>query len=134
MTQVLVTGGAGFIGSNFVRHALATHRDWRITTLDKLTYAGRIESLRDVMDDPRHTFVRGDICDQVVSAPLVERADIVVHFAAETHVDRSISAAGEFIRSNIPVASMTILDAAHISNVEQPHAFTDAVVGFLTQR
>ena len=63
MTQVLVTGGAGFIGSNFVRHALAAHRDWRITTLDKLTYAGRIESLRDVMDDPRHTFVRGDICD-----------------------------------------------------------------------
>ena len=111
MTQVLVTGGAGFIGSNFVRHALATHRDWRITTLDKLTYAGRIESLRDVMDDPRHTFVRGDICDQVVSAPLVERADIVVHFAAETHVDRSISAAGEFIRTDV-IGTFTLLEAA----------------------
>jgi dTDP-glucose 4,6-dehydratase len=111
MTQVLVTGGAGFIGSNFVRHALAAHRDWRITTLDKLTYAGRIESLRDVMDDPRHTFVRGDICDQVVSAPLVERADIVVHFAAETHVDRSISAAGEFIRTDV-IGTFTLLEAA----------------------
>jgi dTDP-glucose 4,6-dehydratase len=111
MTQVLVTGGAGFIGSNFVRHALATHRDWRITTLDKLTYAGRIESLRDVMDDPRHTFVRGDICDQVVAAPLVERADIVVHFAAETHVDRSISAAGDFIRTDV-IGTFTLLEAA----------------------
>ena len=111
MTQVLVTGGAGFIGSNFVRDALGTHRDWRITTLDKLTYAGRIESLRDVMDDPRHTFVRGDICDQVVSAPLVERADIVVHFAAETHVDRSISAAGEFIRTDV-IGTFTLLEAA----------------------
>jgi dTDP-glucose 4,6-dehydratase len=111
MTQVLVTGGAGFIGSNFVRQALATHRDWRITTLDKLTYAGRIESLRDVMDDPRHTFVRGDICDQVVSAPLVERADIVVHFAAETHVDRSIAAAGDFIRTDV-IGTFTLLEAA----------------------
>jgi len=111
MTQVLVTGGAGFIGSNFVRHALAAHRDWRITTLDKLTYAGRIESLRDVMDDPRHTFVRGDICDQVVSAPLVERADIVVHFAAETHVDRSIMAAGEFIKTDVE-GTFVLLEAA----------------------
>src|SRR4029079_4691332 len=111
MTQVLVTGGAGFIGSTFLPHAPATHRNWRIPRLDKLTYAGRIESLRDVMDDPRHTFVRGDICDPVVSAPLVERADIVVHFAAETHVDRSISAAGEFIRTDV-IGTFTLLEAA----------------------
>src|SRR4029077_9651939 len=135
MTQVLVTGGAGFIGSNFVRHALATHRDWRITTLDKLTYAGRIESLRDVMDDPRHTFVRGDICDQVVSAPLVERADIVVHFAAETHVDRSISAAGEFIRTDV-IGTFTLLEAAR----KAPHLrrfvqiSTDEVYGSVAER
>ena len=86
--NVLVTGGAGFIGSNFVRYALATHADWRVTTLDKLTYAGRRENLHDVTDNPRHTFVHGDICDASVAAPLVEAADIVVHFAAETHVDR----------------------------------------------
>jgi len=63
MVEVLVTGGAGFIGSNFVRYALATHPEWRVTTLDKLTYAGRKENLHDVMNDPRHTFVHGDILD-----------------------------------------------------------------------
>ena len=71
MVEVLVTGGAGFIGSNFVRHALATHADWHVTTLDKLTYAGRRENLHDVMDHSRHAFVHGDICDAQVSAPLV---------------------------------------------------------------
>ena len=96
MVEVLVTGGAGFIGSNFVRHALAAHPDWRVTTLDKLTYAGRRENLHDVMDNPRHTFVHGDIADAAVSGPLVERSEIVVHFAAETHVDRSIMARRRF--------------------------------------
>src|SRR6188768_4228694 len=82
MVEVLVTGGAGFIGSNFVRHALAAHADWRVTTLDKLTYAGRRENLHDVMTHDRHAFVHGDILDAAVSGPLVERANIVVHFAA----------------------------------------------------
>src|SRR5450756_913043 len=90
MVEVLVTGGAGFIGSNFVRYALAAHPDWRVTTLDKLTYAGRMENLHDVMDDPRHSFVRGDIADAELVRPLVMRSNLVVHFAAETHVDRSI--------------------------------------------
>jgi dTDP-glucose 4,6-dehydratase len=111
MTEVLVTGGAGFIGSNFVRHALAAHDDWRVTTLDKLTYAGRLENLRDVMDSPRHTFVRGDIVDEAVSAPLVDRSEIVVHFAAETHVDRSIASAGDFIRTDV-VGTYVLLEAA----------------------
>ena len=75
MVEVLVTGGAGFIGSNFVRHALQAHPDWRITTLDKLTYAGRMETLKDVIDDPRHRFVRGDVADPHVAAPLVHAAD-----------------------------------------------------------
>jgi dTDP-glucose 4,6-dehydratase len=101
VVNVLVTGGAGFIGSNFVRYALATHPNWRVTTLDKLTYAGRRENLHDVMDNPRHTFVHGDIADAPVSGPLVEQSDIVVHFAAETHVDRSIMAAGDFIRTDV---------------------------------
>lgn len=111
MVEVLVTGGAGFIGSNFVRYALRTHADWRVTTLDKLTYAGRRENLHDVMDDPRHTFVHGDIVDAAVSAPLVERAAIVVHFAAETHVDRSIMAAGDFIRTDVE-GTFVLLEAA----------------------
>ncbi|HVG86311.1 MAG TPA: dTDP-glucose 4,6-dehydratase [Vicinamibacterales bacterium] len=110
-THVLVTGGAGFIGSNFVRYALQTHTDWHVTTLDKLTYAGRRENLHDVMDDPRHTFIHGDICDAKVAGPLVEASDIVVHFAAETHVDRSILAAGDFIRTDVE-GSFVLLEAA----------------------
>ena len=111
MVEVLVTGGAGFIGSNFVRFALAAHEDWRVTTLDKLTYAGRLENLQAVMDDPRHTFVRGDVTDPSVAAPLVERAEIVVHFAAETHVDRSIQGAGEFITTDV-YGTFVLLEAA----------------------
>jgi dTDP-glucose 4,6-dehydratase len=111
MVDVLVTGGAGFIGSNFVRYALSRHPDWRVTTLDKLTYAGRRENLHDVMDHPRHRFVHGDILDDSVSGPLVERAEVVVHFAAETHVDRSIRAAAEFIRTDVE-GTFVLLEAA----------------------
>ena len=78
LVEVLVTGGAGFIGCNFVRHALQAHPDWRITTLDKLTYAGRRVNLHDVMTHERHAFVHGDIVDASVSGPLVERSNIVV--------------------------------------------------------
>ena len=111
MVEVLVTGGAGFIGSNFVRHALATHADWRVTTLDKLTYAGRLENLREVEGHARHRFVRGDIADPAVAAPLVTAAEIVVHFAAETHVDRSIMSAGDFITTDV-YGTFVLLDAA----------------------
>jgi dTDP-glucose 4,6-dehydratase len=111
MVAVLVTGGAGFIGSNFVRYALRTHADWQITTLDKLTYAGRRENLQDVMADARHTFVHGDICDRAVAGPLVEHSHIVVHFAAETHVDRSIMAAGDFLRTDVE-GTFVLLEAA----------------------
>src|SRR5262245_27867323 len=111
MLDVLVTGGAGFIGSNFVRYALDTRADWRVTTLDKLTYAGRRENLHDVMAHPRHQFVHGDICDAAVSAQLVERSHIVVHFAAEQHVDRSSRAAGDFIRTDVE-GTFVLLEAA----------------------
>jgi dTDP-glucose 4,6-dehydratase len=111
MVNVLVTGGAGFIGSNFVRYALEHHPDWHVTTLDKLTYAGRRENLHDVIDDPRHTFVHGDIADAPVSGPLVERSEVVVHFAAETHVDRSIMSAGDFIRTDVE-GTFVLLEAA----------------------
>jgi len=111
MVKVLVTGGAGFIGSNFVRYALGAHRDWRVTTLDKLTYAGRLENLSGVLDDPRHAFVKGDIADVSVAAPLVADADVVVHFAAETHVDRSLMDAGEFITTDV-FGTFVLLEAA----------------------
>jgi dTDP-glucose 4,6-dehydratase len=111
MVEVLVTGGAGFIGSNFVRYALRTHPDWHVTTLDKLTYAGRLENLTGVLDDPRHTFVKGDITDAAVSAPLVKAANLVVHFAAETHVDRSLMSAGEFITTDV-YGTFVLLEAA----------------------
>jgi dTDP-glucose 4,6-dehydratase len=111
MLNVLVTGGAGFIGSCFVRYTLRTHPDWQVTTLDKLTYAGRLENLTGVLDDPRHRFVRGDIGDASVAAPLVHAADYVVHFAAETHVDRSILEAAEFIRTDV-IGTYVLLEAA----------------------
>jgi dTDP-glucose 4,6-dehydratase len=110
-TNVLVTGGAGFIGSNFVRWAHDRHADWHITTLDKLTYAGRLENLQDVMDSPRHRFVQGDVADAAVAGPLVRAADVVVHFAAETHVDRSILAAGDFIQTDV-FGTFVLLEAA----------------------
>jgi len=111
MVEVLVTGGAGFIGSNFVRYALDAHDDWHVTTLDKLTYAGRLENLRDVEHHPRHRFVRGDVADAAVAAPLVVASEIVVHFAAETHVDRSILSAGEFITTDV-FGTFVLLEAA----------------------
>jgi dTDP-glucose 4,6-dehydratase len=134
MVNVLVTGGAGFIGSNFVRWAHATHEGWRITTLDKLTYAGRLENLQSVMDSPRHAFVQGDITDAAIAAPLVHDADVVVHFAAETHVDRSILAAGDFIRTDVH-GTFVLLEAARTA----PHLekfiqiSTDEVYGSVPQ-
>src|SRR5687767_3817999 len=111
MVNVLVTGGAGFIGSNFVRYALAAHSDWHVTTLDKLTYAGRLENLESVRTHPRHRFVKGDVADAAVAAPLVRESDVVVHFAAETHVDRSIRHAGEFIKTDV-YGTFVLLEAA----------------------
>ena len=111
MVDVLVTGGAGFIGSNFVHYALGAHPDWRVTTLDKLTYAGRRENLRGLDTHARHRFVHGDVADATVAAPLVRDAEIVVHFAAETHVDRSLMSAGEFIRTDVH-GTFVLLDAA----------------------
>ena len=111
MVNVLVTGGAGFIGSNFVRYAIDTHTDWLVTTLDKLTYAGRRENLHDLLEHPRHRFVQGDITDAVVTTKLVHEAEIIVHFAAETHVDRSLQNAGEFIHTDVH-GTFVLLDAA----------------------
>ena len=134
MVNVLVTGGAGFIGSNFVRHALAAHEDWNVTTLDKLTYAGRLENLQGVLEHPRHQFVKGDVAEAAVVAPLVTASDVVVHFAAETHVDRSILAAGDFIRTDV-FGTFVLLEAAR--NAKQLRRFvqisTDEVYGSVAE-
>jgi len=98
--KVLVTGGAGFIGSNFVVRLLEKYPDTHVVVLDKLTYAGNFANLRDVKKNPRFSFVKGDICDQATAEKCVKECDVVVNFAAESHVDRSIEDASAFIRSN----------------------------------
>jgi dTDP-glucose 4,6-dehydratase len=134
MVNVLVTGGAGFIGANFVRYAIASHPDWHITTLDKVTYAGRLENLQGLLDHPRHEFVKGDVADPGVAGPLVREAEIVVHFAAETHVDRSIVSAGEFITTDI-YGTFVLLEAARQNSRLRRFVqiSTDEVYGSVTE-
>jgi dTDP-glucose 4,6-dehydratase len=108
----LVTGGAGFIGSAFVRYVLSQCADVHVVTLDKLTYAGNLDNLEPVSGHPRHTFVRGDICDAATVASILETGiDAIVHFAAESHVDRSILSPDPFIATNVQ-GTATLLDAA----------------------
>ncbi|HYC00268.1 MAG TPA: dTDP-glucose 4,6-dehydratase [Candidatus Limnocylindrales bacterium] len=111
--NVLVTGGAGFIGCNFVRYLLATDPDVRIVDLDALTYAGSLENLTQLPDPARHTFVHGDICDRALVDRLLRESDIdtIVHFAADSHVDRSIAGPAPFIQTNI-VGTFQLLEAA----------------------
>jgi len=109
--HILVTGGCGFIGSNFIRFVLEQRPDLRVTNLDKLTYAGNPENLSDLEDDPRYRMVKGDIADASVVEPLMREVDAVVHFAAESHVDRSILDSQPFIMTNV-AGTQTLLDAA----------------------
>jgi dTDP-glucose 4,6-dehydratase len=100
--KILVTGGAGFIGSNFIHQTLKAHPDWDVTNLDKVTYAGNLENLQGIEKDPRYHFVKGDIADhEVVDSLLAQKFDVIVNFAAESHVDRSILDATPFIDTNI---------------------------------
>ena len=127
---VLVTGGAGFIGSHFVRETLRRNKDTRVVNLDKLTYAGNLDNLRDVEADPRYEFVLGDIRDKALVRGLFARVQGVVHFAAETHVDRSIYDAGEFVLSNVH-GTYTLLDALRAFPAIEffVHISTDEVYG-----
>jgi dTDP-glucose 4,6-dehydratase len=110
--KVLITGGAGFIGSNFIRHLINSRRDVEIINFDSLTYAGNPESLADIAENPRYKFVRGDIADKdAVNSVFEEGLDALVNFAAETHVDRSIEDAAPFVRTNI-MGTQCLLDAA----------------------
>jgi dTDP-glucose 4,6-dehydratase len=131
MQNILVAGGAGFIGSNFVRYILNKHPDYRAVVYDKLTYAGNLDNLRDVEDDPRYTFVRGDICDaeKVDDVMREHEIDAIVNFAAETHVDRSLMEAGSFIQTDV-FGTYILLEAAKKYQVERYHQVsTDEVYG-----
>jgi dTDP-glucose 4,6-dehydratase len=134
-TRVLVTGGAGFIGSHYVRTVLGPDGpgDVSITVLDKLTYAGNPANLDEVRAHPQFSFVQGDICDPELVAKLMAEHAQVVHFAAESHVDRSIDGGAEFVRTNV-VGTHTLADAAHRAGVEVfVHVSTDEVYGSIEE-
>ncbi len=128
--KLLVTGGAGFIGSNFIQYWLKHHPKDSVVNLDKLTYAGNVENLVEVAHNNNYRFVQGDICDPEVVNPLVYEADLVVHFAAESHVDRSITSPGEFIRTNVQ-GTQVLLQAAVEYTKRFHHVSTDEVFGSL---
>ncbi len=129
MKRLLITGGAGFIGSNFIRHMLNKYSDYSITNLDKLTYCGNLENLKSVEKDKRYRFVKGDIADPAIVKSLVKDCDVIVNFAAETHVDRSITDPYSFVRTNV-VGTHTLLEAAKSSGVKLfVHISTDEVYG-----
>lgn len=132
MRRLLVTGGCGFIGSNFVRYMLQQHEDVEIWNLDLLTYAGNPENLKDVEGDPRYHFVHGDIADRaVVDRVLAEGIDAVVNFAAESHVDRSIHDSTPFVRTNV-LGTQVLLDASRKAGVKRYiQISTDEVYGSL---
>jgi len=142
MEHILVTGGAGFIGSNFVRYLLETEPDVHIVNLDLLTYAGSLENLVGLPAPKRHTFIKGDICDQELVTGLLRKHNInkVVHLAAETHVDRSVHGPAEFIQTNV-VGTFTLLEAVKDywlnekpfseSDIRFHHVSTDEVYGTL---
>ena len=129
--KLLVTGGCGFIGSNFIHYMLKKYPNYELTNLDKLTYAGNLENLKDIEDDKRYAFVQGDICNRQLVDLLMQKTDAVIHFAAESHVDRSNLNANDFIMTNI-VGTQTLLESA-ITNGKKRfhHISTDEVFGEL---
>ena len=129
--KLLVTGGAGFIGANFIHYWLKVHPADEIVNLDKLTYAGNLENLQSVVKNPHYTFIKGDICDSKVVAQAMAKVDIVVHFAAESHVDRSITGPAVFVLTNV-IGTKVLLDAAVKAKVKRfHHISTDEVFGAL---
>ncbi|MGN0408633.1 MAG: dTDP-glucose 4,6-dehydratase [Bacteroides sp.] len=133
MMKIIVTGGAGFIGGNFVHYMLKEHPEYQIICLDKLTYAGNMETLEPVMDNPNFTFVKADIADRDAVYALFEKEkpDVVVNFAAESHVDRSITDPGIFLQTNV-LGTGVLLDACRIYGIKRYHQVsTDEVYGDL---
>jgi len=129
--KLLVTGGAGFIGANFIHYWLKNHPQDKIINLDKLTYAGNLENLKPIKKNKNHTFIKGDICDPKIVNRAVKGVDVVVHFAAESHVDRSIIGPAVFVTTNV-VGTQVLLDAALKHKVKRfHHCSTDEVFGSL---
>lgn len=130
--KLLVTGGAGFIGSNFILYWMGAHPEDFIVNLDKLTYAGNLENLSSVEKNPHYSFIHGDICDPDTVNEVVKGIDVVVHFAAETHVDRSITDPTPFVKTNV-LGTQVLLEAAKAAKVKRfHHISTDEVFGSLT--
>ena len=127
--KLLVTGGSGFIGSNFIRHVLTTHPDDRVVNLDKLTYAGNPANLADLERDPRYAFVQGDVCDATIVREAGRGVDAVVNFAAESHVDRSLMEADAFLKTDV-FGVFTLLEAVRALKIPRfLHISTDEVYG-----
>jgi len=127
--RLLITGGAGFIGSNFIRIIMQKFPDYKIVNLDKLTYAGNLDNLRDIESKKNYTFVKGDICDVKLVSKLMKNTDVVVHFAAETHVDRSLMEAGAFITTDV-FGTFVMLNEAKKNKIKKfIHISTDEVYG-----
>lgn len=130
--KLLVTGGAGFIGSNFIYHILEKYPDYEVINLDALTYAGNLENFKGLEGNSRHRFVKGDICDSELVEKLVNEVDVIVHFAAESHVDRSILDSAAFVRTNV-IGTHSLLEAAKkAGNKRFHHVSTDEVFGSLS--
>lgn len=128
--KILVTGGAGFIGSNFILYWLKNYPGDRIVNLDRLTYAGNLRNLRAVENNANYEFIKGDICDPKIVNDAIEGADLVVHFAAESHVDRSIEKPSDFVMTNV-VGTQVLLDASLKNKTRFHHISTDEVFGAL---
>ena len=128
--KLLITGGAGFIGSNFIHYWMKKYSDDKIVNLDILTYAGNLENLKDLENNKNYKFIKGDICDAELINNLVKDIDLIVHFAAESHVDRSIISSQDFIRTNVE-GTRVLLDAAKKYNIRFHHISTDEVFGAL---
>lgn len=129
--KMVVTGGAGFIGSNFIKYMLTKYPDYEIVNLDKLTYAGNLDNLKTVENNPQYTFVKGDICDKLLVEKTIQSCDVVINFAAESHVDKSITGPEPFIRTDI-VGTFTLLEAAKKGNIKKYiQISTDEVYGSL---
>ncbi|PIR13635.1 dTDP-glucose 4,6-dehydratase [Candidatus Falkowbacteria bacterium CG11_big_fil_rev_8_21_14_0_20_39_10] len=129
--KILITGGAGFIGSNFIHYWLKKYPDDKIVNLDALTYAGNLENLKSVEKNPNYKFIKGDICDIKIVDKIVKVVDLIVHFAAESHVDRSIAGSRDFIKTNVE-GTRVLLDAAKDNgHIRFHHISTDEVFGEL---
>ena len=131
--KLLVTGGCGFIGSNFIRYMLGKYPHYQIINLDKLTYAGNPTNLKDLENNPNYSFVKGDICDPIVVNEVMNKMDWVIHFAAESHVDRSIEDGSVFVRTNV-LGTNTLLQKALANNIKKfVHISTDEVYGSIKE-